>query len=270
MRSSAYHDQPSRSTATSSACPSSNRSPGVTAKTARSSGPYNGTAPIEVSSGGRKIHRFSLRGNRRLNHAIHMAAVTQIRHTHSEGRPTSRRRSPRARPAKKRSARSNASSATLSTPTSPLTPPAPGPHTLTAREGNRGTALSPARPARTPGAGSSDKPLPDHNPAYGQPPRHAGQHKQPRSSPRAEALDNKEVFVRRGPPGCGMRAVMGADAGDLRRCRGRLLRLVVALNARSPVIYPKERWAGAACLRAGPVRLGCRWCGRLIWWLAFP
>jgi transposase len=47
---------------------------------------YNGTAPIEVSSGGRKIHRLSLRGNRRLNHAIHMAAVTQIRHTHSPGR----------------------------------------------------------------------------------------------------------------------------------------------------------------------------------------
>jgi transposase len=47
---------------------------------------YNGTAPIEVSSGERKIHRLSLRGNRRLNHAIHMAAVTQIRHAHSEGR----------------------------------------------------------------------------------------------------------------------------------------------------------------------------------------
>jgi len=47
---------------------------------------YNGTAPIEVSSGGRKIHRLSLRGNRRLNHAIHMAAVTQIRHAHSGGR----------------------------------------------------------------------------------------------------------------------------------------------------------------------------------------
>ena len=40
---------------------------------------YNGTAPIEVSSGGNKRHRLSLRGNRRLNHAIHMAAVTQIR-----------------------------------------------------------------------------------------------------------------------------------------------------------------------------------------------
>jgi hypothetical protein len=49
------------------------------------------------------------------------------------------------------------------------------------------------------------------------------------------------------PPGCGLRAVMSADAGDLRRCRGRLLRLVMALNARSPAIYPKERWAGAAC-----------------------
>jgi transposase len=47
---------------------------------------YNGTAPIEVSSGPRKIHRLSRRGNRRMNHAIHMAAVTQIRHRHSEGR----------------------------------------------------------------------------------------------------------------------------------------------------------------------------------------
>jgi len=47
---------------------------------------YNGTAPIEVSSGNRKTHRLSLRGNRRLNHAIHMAAITQIRHRHSDGR----------------------------------------------------------------------------------------------------------------------------------------------------------------------------------------
>jgi transposase len=47
---------------------------------------YNGTAPIEVSSGSRKIYRLSRRGNRRLNHAIHMAAVTQIRHRQSAGR----------------------------------------------------------------------------------------------------------------------------------------------------------------------------------------
>ena len=47
---------------------------------------YNGTAPARVSSGNRKIHRLSLRGNRRINHAIHMAAITQIRHPHSGGR----------------------------------------------------------------------------------------------------------------------------------------------------------------------------------------
>ena len=47
---------------------------------------YHGTAPAEVSSGARKIYRLSLRGNRRMNHAIHMAAITQIRHAHSGGR----------------------------------------------------------------------------------------------------------------------------------------------------------------------------------------
>ena len=47
---------------------------------------YDGTAPVEVSSGNRKIHRLSLHGNRRINHAIHMAAITQIRHKHSDGR----------------------------------------------------------------------------------------------------------------------------------------------------------------------------------------
>ena len=47
---------------------------------------YNGTAPIEVSSGPHKIYRLSRRGNRRLNHAIHMAAITQIHHRHRRGR----------------------------------------------------------------------------------------------------------------------------------------------------------------------------------------
>ena len=37
---------------------------------------YNGTAPIEVSSGRRKVCRLSRRGNRRHGHAIHMAAIT--------------------------------------------------------------------------------------------------------------------------------------------------------------------------------------------------
>ncbi len=32
------------------------------------------------------MHRLSRRGNRQLNHAIHIDAITQIRHRHSEGR----------------------------------------------------------------------------------------------------------------------------------------------------------------------------------------
>jgi hypothetical protein len=39
-----------------------------------------------VSSGGRIVHRLSRHGNRQLNHAIHIAAITQIRHKHSPGR----------------------------------------------------------------------------------------------------------------------------------------------------------------------------------------
>ena len=46
----------------------------------------NGTAPAGVSSGQRKIYRLSLRGNRRLSHAVHMAAINWIRHKHSDGR----------------------------------------------------------------------------------------------------------------------------------------------------------------------------------------
>jgi transposase len=46
----------------------------------------NGTAPAGVSSGQRKIYRLPLRGNRRLNHAVHLAAITWIRHKHSDGR----------------------------------------------------------------------------------------------------------------------------------------------------------------------------------------
>jgi transposase len=65
--------------------------PGDVRDVSRFAGPdsfaaYNGTAPTEVSSGGRVVHRLSLRGNRRMNHAVHMAAVTQVRYQHSKGR----------------------------------------------------------------------------------------------------------------------------------------------------------------------------------------
>jgi hypothetical protein len=82
---------------------------------------YDGTAPAGVSSGDRKVHRLSLRGNRRLNHAIHMAAITQIRHKPATAAPTTRR-SPRARPARRRCGPSSAVSVTRSTQRSWPTP----------------------------------------------------------------------------------------------------------------------------------------------------
>jgi transposase len=47
---------------------------------------YNGTAPIDVSSGDQIRHRLSRAGNRRINHALHMMAVTQIRYPSTPGR----------------------------------------------------------------------------------------------------------------------------------------------------------------------------------------
>lgn len=46
---------------------------------------YNGTAPIEASSGPRQRHRLNPRGNRQLNYAIHVAAIVQLRYP-GEGR----------------------------------------------------------------------------------------------------------------------------------------------------------------------------------------
>jgi transposase len=40
---------------------------------------YNGTAPLEASSGPKKRHRLNTRGNRQLNHALHVIAISQIR-----------------------------------------------------------------------------------------------------------------------------------------------------------------------------------------------
>jgi transposase len=41
---------------------------------------YNGSAPIEASSGPKKRHRLNTRGNRQLNHALYVIAVTQVGH----------------------------------------------------------------------------------------------------------------------------------------------------------------------------------------------
>jgi transposase len=128
---------------------------------------YNRTAPIEVSSGNRKVHRLSRRGNRRLNHAIHMAAVTQIRHPHSDGRAYYDRKIADGKTPKEalRSLKRTVSDAIFARLLADARRTAAAAAAGT-REGNRGTTLSPARPAHTPSTGSSAKPLPDPSAAY--------------------------------------------------------------------------------------------------------
>jgi transposase len=46
---------------------------------------YNATAPTGASSGDKKRHRLNPRGNRKLNHALHIAAICQLRYP-GEGR----------------------------------------------------------------------------------------------------------------------------------------------------------------------------------------
>jgi transposase len=145
---------------------------------------YNGTAPVEVSSGNCKIHRLSLRGNRRVNHAIHMAAITQLSHKHSEGRAYYEKKLAEGKRTKRRSGPSSAKSATPSSPASKPTPARPQRPGRRAREGTRGTTLHPARPAHTPHASSSDKPLPDLAPAYDPAPLQAHSRSRPRRKPR--------------------------------------------------------------------------------------
>ncbi len=47
---------------------------------------YAGTEPIEVASGERTRHQLSRQGDRQLNSAIHLIAVTQVRRPNSVGR----------------------------------------------------------------------------------------------------------------------------------------------------------------------------------------
>ena len=47
---------------------------------------YNGTAPLEASSGPKARHRLNPRGNRKLNHAMHLIALVQVSHAGTCGR----------------------------------------------------------------------------------------------------------------------------------------------------------------------------------------
>ena len=52
---------------------------------------WTGTAPLDASSGEQVRHRLSRAGNRRMNHMIHIAAISQIR-LDTDGRAYYRRK----------------------------------------------------------------------------------------------------------------------------------------------------------------------------------
>ena len=172
---------------------------------------YNGTAPAGVSSGNRKVHRLSRRGNRRLNHAVHMAAVTQVSQRHSDGRAYYDKKVAEGKTAKKalRALKRQVSDAIYKhlKADAGRAAPASGPG------GQPGTTLPPARPAHTPYAGSSAKLLPDLPPPYD--PGHTTLRRRPHPERRkrpAEPLNAKRSRYarfagnpRRTHPGCIMR-----------------------------------------------------------------
>jgi transposase len=118
---------------------------------------YNGTAPDDKGSAGRPVHCVNLKGNRRINHAIHMVAITQIRNRHSPGRGYYDRKLAEGK-TKKEALRclkrriSDIVFRQLAADAEQQTTAGPG--------GQAGTTLRSSVTGPTPTAGSSDKPQP--------------------------------------------------------------------------------------------------------------
>ena len=86
---------------------------------------WTGTAPLDASSGEQNRHRLSRAGNRRMNHMIHIAAVTQLRLDTPTAGPTTDANGPRARDPSRRSGASSAGSPTPSIASCLRTPAQP-------------------------------------------------------------------------------------------------------------------------------------------------
>ena len=75
---------------------------------------YAGAAPVEVASAQKARHRLPRGGDRQLNLALHIVALTQVRRRASAGAPTTTARSVKERPTTRRCAVSSAASPTAS------------------------------------------------------------------------------------------------------------------------------------------------------------
>ena len=120
---------------------------------------WNGTAPLDASSGDQIRHRLSRKGNRRINRVLHIMALAQIRH-HSEGHTYYQRKlaAGKTKMEAMRALKRRLSDlvwrqmTTDTTTTHRQTGTGPG--------GQTGATLTPARPAK-PRTGTSDKSQPE-------------------------------------------------------------------------------------------------------------
>jgi len=122
---------------------------------------WTGTAPIEASSGEIVRHRLSRAGNRRMNHMIHIAAISQIR-LDTDGRAYYRRKlaAGKTRAEALRCLKRRISDAlyrqlrddTRATTQAPDVDASPG--------GHRGATLQSSAASSHPHTGTSDQPLP--------------------------------------------------------------------------------------------------------------
>jgi transposase len=119
---------------------------------------YNGTAPTDWGSGGTVTPRVNTKGNRKLNHAIHMAAVTQIRNK-TAGRAYYRRKLAEGKTEKEaiRALKRRISDAIYRQ----LVEDAEG---QVGPGGQMGTTLQSSVTGLTPDAGSSERPQPGPDP----------------------------------------------------------------------------------------------------------
>ncbi|MEV7042711.1 transposase [Amycolatopsis sp. NPDC051061] len=104
---------------------------------------WNGTAPLDASSGEQQRHRLSRAGNRRINRTLHIMGVVQLRNSTAGGSISTRRRR-LARRRWKRCAPSNDAYRTSSTP---ACWPIRNGVMRQIREGTRGRLCDPAWPA---------------------------------------------------------------------------------------------------------------------------
>ena len=118
---------------------------------------WNGTAPLDASSGEQKRHRLSRAGNRRINRTLHIMAIVQLRNA-TEGR---------AYYDTKKAAGKTSMEAMRCPETTTVQRrlPADGRRPETTRQaagpgGHSGTTLQSSVTDLTPDIGSSDKPLP--------------------------------------------------------------------------------------------------------------